>query len=550
MKLRKMVALGLAVVTTLAMTACGGGASNTDSASSEGSGNGEAAVTKDVEDISNVFDANVDPDNTEKTDEQIVIQLTSEPSGLWAGGTGKQENETVIIGNALYDTLVHVDRKTGDVKPALAKEWEWVDDTHCKFTLRDDVKMTDGTPLVADDVVYCVDTWMTYSANTDTGRFLVGAVADDEHTVTIEFNTTAPDFLNLIAWGNFGIVSEDEVNALGGNEAADKNPIMGSGKYRFKEWAQGQYILLERNDDYWDDSYAGYFKEIKLVFIQDAASRAMSILSGDAQVAYNMPVSTASTYEGNEEVKLIVHDFGQNTRLWYNMGPNAGATKDIKVRQAIDKALNFDAIAQVGTGGFGKEVHGYFPENSKYYNETFTADERKVDIEGAKALLEEAGYGDGLELSLVGMQDQEAVFTVIQENLSQVGIKVNIEILDTPAFVGAANGGDYDLIHVGDLVDARYPAIFTFFRQSSIDTFCIGGAKWTTPEIEAAVDALIQEPDEAKAKENGKVLEDMLKEEMVFSNTFPEMYANMTAKDIKGYKTLERGYIDITSLYK
>ncbi|MBE5911134.1 ABC transporter substrate-binding protein [Pseudobutyrivibrio sp.] len=546
MKLRKMVALGLTVITTFAMVACGSNSGTTDNTNTAGE-TGEASTAPTA---SNIFDANVDPDNTEKSDEQIVIQLTSEPSGLWAGGTGKQENECVIIGSALFDTLVHVDRNTGDVLPALASEWEWIDDTHCKFTLRDDVIMSDGSPLVADDVVYCVNTWMQQSPNTDTGRFLSGAVADDEHTVTIEFNTTAPDFLNLLAWGNFGIVSEDEVNALGGYEAADKNPVMGSGKYRFKEWVNGQYILLERNDDYWDDNYVGYFKEIKLVFIQDPAARAMSILSGDAQVAYNMPINTAATYAGNEEINLIVHGFGQNTRLWYNMGPNAGATSDIRVRQAIDKALNFDAIAQVGTGGFGTEVHGYFPDDSIYYNETFTAEERAVDIEGAKALLEEAGYGDGLDLTLVGMQDQEQVFTVIQDNLSQVGINVTIEILDTPAFVGAANSGDYDLIHVGDMVDARYPAICTFFRQSSIDTFCIGGAKWTTPEIEEILDKLIQEPDETKAKEYAKEFEDLVKESMPFSNTFPEMYANMTSKDIKGYKTLERGYIDITSLYK
>ncbi len=546
MKLRRMVALGLTVVTAFTMSACGG-----NNSGSNGSSDGAPEnVGSEIQTGDNLFDANIDPDNTKKTDETIVVQLNSEPSGLWAGGTGKQENETAIIDGAIFDTLVHMDRKTGDVLPALATEWEWIDPTHCQFTLRDDVLMTDGTLLEPADVVYSVGAWLEYSPNTDTGKFLVGATDDGDGKVTIEFNTTAPDLLNMLSWSNFGIVSEDEVNALGGNVAADKKPLMGSGKYRFKEWIDGQYILLERNDDYWDDSYAGYFKEIKLVFIQDPAAQAMGILSGDAQIAYNMPVSMAATYVGNENVNVIVHEFGQNSRVWYNMGPKAGATKDLKVRQAIDKALNFDAIAQVGTGGFGKEVHSYFPDNSKYYNEIFTTEERAVDIEGAKKLLEEAGYGDGLDLTLVGMQDQEAVFTVMQENLSQAGINLKVDILDTPAFVGAANSGDYDLIHVGDFVDARYPAICVFFKQSCIDTFCIGGAKWTTPEIEEALNKFIEEPDEAKAKEEAKEFEEMLKEQMPYSNTFPEMHANLTAKDIKGYKTIERGYIDITSLYK
>ena len=202
------------------------------------------------------------------------------------------------------------------------------------------------------------------------------------------------------------------------------------------------------------------------------------------------------------------------------------------------------------TAGFHDEIHGYFPEESKFYNEIFTAEERAQDIEGAKALLAEAGYPDGLDLTIVGMQDQNAIFTVIQENLRRAGINLTINVVDTPQFVQQANEGSYDLIHVGDLVDARYPTIFTFFKQMSIDTFCIGGAKWTTPEIEEAIDKLIQEPDEAAAKEEAKALEEMLKIDMPYSNTYAEMHAAVTAKDIKGYNTIERGFVDCTGFYK
>jgi peptide/nickel transport system substrate-binding protein len=173
-----------------------------------------------------------------------------------------------------------------------------------------------------------------------------------------------------------------------------------------------------------------------------------------------------------------------------------------------------------------------------------------VDIEGAKALLEEAGYGDGLDISIVGMQDQNPVFVVMQENLKQAGINLTINIVDTPQFVEQANGGTYDIIHVGDLQDARYPTIFSSLRQALIDTFCIGGCKYTTPEIEEMVDAVIQEPDEEKAKENAKTLEEYLKQEMMFSNTYPEMHAAITGADIKGYRTMERGFLDATGFYR
>ena len=195
-----------------------------------------AGATTVYADDPGVYEVNVDPINTEVTDETLTIALQSEPSTLWGAGTGKLENEDVYIASALYDTLVVLDQEAWEVKPSLATSWEWLDGTHCKFTLRDDVTMTDGTPLVADDVVYSVNTWMTQSPATDTGRFLAGAVADDEHTVTIEYTVAAPDLLIMMAWPQFGIVSEDEVNALGGYEAASRNPVMGSGKYRFSEW--------------------------------------------------------------------------------------------------------------------------------------------------------------------------------------------------------------------------------------------------------------------------------------------------------------------------
>ena len=501
-----------------------------------------------------VHGANEDPANTEVTDETIVIGLSSEPSNLWAIGSGKLENEAVIITNALADRLVSIDRSTGEVIPELATEWEWVDDTHCKFTLRDDVTMTDGTPLVADDVVYTVNCAMEYSANNDSGQYFAGAEADDEHTVTIEYTTAAPDLLKMMSWANFGIVSEDEVNAAGGVEAATKNPVMGAGKYIFKGWESGQSVTLERNDNYWDPDYKGYYKEIKFTFTSDAASRAMAVLSGGSKVAYDMPVTMAATYKDNDQVKLIAYSFGQNARLNYNQGENAGPTKDIRVRQAIDKALDFNAIAYVGTAGLGSEVHSIFPDDSPYYNEVYTAEERAQDIEGAKALLAEAGYDDSnpLELTIVGMQDANDVFTVMQANLAQAGIKLNVNIVDTAAFIEQVAGKDssVDLTQVGDLLDARYPAAFISFKQANIDTFTIGGPKYTTPELEETIAQFISEKDEEKAKELALSIDETLKEGMWLSPTYPEMHAALVAPDLMGYKSIERGYLDCTGFYK
>lgn len=462
MKAKKLLAFALAGTMMISLAACGGSKdSNSDSSKSDNSGDDSAKATVDV------ATPNTDPANTEKTDEELKIGLASEPSTLYGPAGGKTENEEQIINAAFLDSLVRYNYSTNEIEPSLATEWEWVDDTHLKFTLRDDVTMSDGTPLTADDVVYsCNEIWVKQNTTNDTGKYLVGATKDDDHTVTIEFNTVAPDFLTMLSWANFGIVSEDEINAAGGLEAVQKNPVIGSGRYRFKEWKSGQYVKLERNDDYWDKDYAGYYKTITFTFTSDAAAREMAVESGDADVAYDMPVSQAATYAANDSVNTTIYSFGQTTHLWYNMGDNAGVTKDEKVREAIDKALDFDAIAQVGTAGFGDAALSYWDTSCDFYQANYTTDERAVDVEGAKELLADAGYSDGLEITALGLQDITPVLTVMQANLAEAGITLKIDTPDTAQFVEGAFGGDYDLICVGDTPNVRIPANVMPFLQN------------------------------------------------------------------------------------
>lgn len=562
-KFKRMASLGLAAAMAISMSACGGSATG-DTASSGGDDTNasektavsdESKASEVSEESSGIIGAFEDPANTEKSDETIVIGLASEPAALYGPGAGLIATESNVIQNALTDSLVSMDQQTGDINPCLATSWEWVDETHCRFTLRNDVTMADGTPLVADDVVYTVnEIWLALNSTNDTGNYIgeEGAVAEDEHTVVIEFSTPAPDLLAMMSWCNFGIVSKDEVEAAGGPEAFSKNPLGGSGRYKFKEWENGQYVMLERNEDYWDDSYTGYYKYIKLTFVADAAGREFAVESGDADVACDVAVSQAVTYAGSDAVKVVLHPIGQNTHLWFNIGDNAQeCMKDSRVRKAIDLALNYDAINQVGTAGYGESALGYFESSSKFYNETYSEEERTVDIDQAKALLAEAGYGDGeITLTILGLQDSVAVFTVIQDNLKAIGITLEMDIPDTPTYVSQAAGGDYDLTLAGDLAPVRYPTVMQSLRNDGAYGFSIGGPKYSTDEITDAINAAIQETDESKAKEMFGELEQQFKEDTVFVNLYQELHGAVISSDLKGYSYIERGTIDITNFYK
>jgi peptide/nickel transport system substrate-binding protein len=549
MKLKKFVSLTLAGAMALSLAACG-------DAASTGSGNSGSATTAtentgSAETAAPANTANADATNADTSDETLVIALASEPSSMVPTLVGESENESSIISGALLDTLVAQDQKTGEIIPNLATEWEWVDDYRLQFKLRDDVKNYDGHTLNAADVVYTFETLAAQSGNNDGGKFLDPSKNEivDDQTVILGFNTIAPDMVTMLTWTPFGIFSQDEVEACGDFDAAADKPMFGSGKYHFKEWVQGQYVVLERNEDYWNPDYKGYFKELKFTFTQDAASREMAVEAGDAGVAVDIAVAQASTYTGNTNVKTSFYTFGQVSHLWMNIR-DSKPMQDVKVRQAIDKALDYDAIAAYATGGQGKQSLGYLDENVPFAVDYYTADERKQDIEGAKALLAEAGYGDGLEISFLGTQDAEGLYTVLQAQLAQVGITAKINIVDIPTFVQGANGGDYDMIMVGEYLDSRNPSAWVFFDQQSIDTFNIGGDKYTTPEIEAAVQAVIQAKDNEEAKTKVAELEDIFKRDTLVLNLCPEMKAIITQPDISGLTTRERGFVDVTNFYR
>ncbi len=540
MKLKRLVSTGLAAVMALSMVACGG----SDSQSQDNaSGDTEKVVAENT--------ANADEANTTKSDETLVIALESEPSSMAPTLVGQSENESSIISGAILDTLVAQDQTTGEIIPNLATEWEWLDDYRLQFTLRDDVKMTDGSLLTPEDVVYTFETLATQSGNNDGGKFLDPSKNEvvDEHTVILGFNTVAPDLVTMLTWTPFGIFSQEEVEALGGYEEASKNPVIGSGRYKFKEWVQGQYVVLERNEDYWNPDYTGYFKELKFTFTQDPASREMAVEAGDAGVAYAIPVAQASTYVNNENIKTSFYSFGQVYHIWMNIRDSV-PMQDVRVREALDKALDYDAIAAYATGGQAGQALGYLDENVPFYVQSYTAEERAQDIEGAKALLEEAGYGDGLTISCLGTAEAEGLYTVMQAQLAQAGVTLEINTVDIPTFVQGANGGDYDIILVGEYLDSRNPSAYVFFDQNSIDTFNIGGDKYTTDEIWSAVQDVIQAEDNDTAKEKVAALEEIFKRDTLVLNLCPELKAIITQNDIKGLSTRERGFIDATTFYR
>ena len=479
------------------LTACGG-SSNGDSQTSSGTLQSETK-SQDGEKLLEGSAETTIP-NTEKSDETLTIVLGGEPASLLVESTAGAMSTPIRM--LIGDRLLDYDQETGEFTGMLLESWEIVDDNHLRGFVRKGMKAYDGTEFNAHDIIYSLQTASELSP-----IFLVSSlnvekcVAEDDYTVLFETKGTVTSTMGMMATGVNSMLDESSTEACGGIEGARTNPCWGVGKYKFTEWVPGQYVMLERNEDYWDDSYAGYYKNIKFTFVSDTATRTMSVLSGTADVAPDVALGSVIEYMDSEDCDILTAESGNASGLWVNCA-NDGPLSDVKVREAIRYAIDANALNMISTSGYGPREDFYILSSSKYFFDPTGGAGKSFDPEMAKSLLAEAGYGDGFELKLLGGTAEEEILTAIQGMLSTVGIKAHIEMPETSVMVSMGESGDYDLYYSAHSAALNYRTI-DVFKSIEPDTsgqgMYQGGPKLKDPALQSLIDTAVKELDEEAA---------------------------------------------------
>jgi peptide/nickel transport system substrate-binding protein len=334
------------------------------------------------------------------------------------------------------------------IKPALAESWQVsTDGLTYTFHLRRGVKFHDGEPMNADAVVFSYRRWTDPSfeyfyprANSMlhfVARYIKNVEKVDEYTVKINLKQPNANFAEMMVepcgLGQSDIVSPKQVKELG-NEGFGRHPC-GTGPFKFVESIRGEKIILERNESYWRE--LPYLKRVIFVPILEPIGRVMALMTGEVDVAFEIP---ADSYPKLKELGYPMAE-GPNVHVWYlSLNMQNEYTKNLKVRQAINMAINKKAMADQLLKGIatpasqiaGYGTPAYLPELDKMY---------PYDPEKAKQLLKEAGYPDGFELvfwiPVGGSGELEPVQMAewIQSDLRKIGIKVKLETYEWLTYV-------------------------------------------------------------------------------------------------------------------
>jgi peptide/nickel transport system substrate-binding protein len=381
---RKATAAALAITAALALSACAGGGSSSSAGGSLTLG-------------------------------AIAAPVTLDPAG------GEWGNRAPYY-QAMMDTLL-LAAPDGSIQPWLATDWTYnSDNTQLTLTLRDDVKFSDGSALTAPVVV---ENLQRFKDGTSTDAvnfsFVSGFSAPDDKTVVITLSAPDPALLNYLT-RTAGLVAS-QASIEGPDVATD--PI-GSGPYILDTSATvtGTSYVYKKNPDYWNPDVQHY-DTLTINVLSDMTAAVNAIKAGEVNAAKISNNNVVGEIEGaGWTINSNELDF-EGTLLLDRAGTMNPALGDVRVRQAINYAIDRAGLLKALQNGNGTVTTQVFPATSPAYDPEldnyYTYDPAK-----AKDLLAQAGYANGLTIdSLSSSLAGSTIFTVIQQQLAAVGITVN-----------------------------------------------------------------------------------------------------------------------------
>ncbi|MEZ5811170.1 MAG: ABC transporter substrate-binding protein [Rhizobiaceae bacterium] len=320
----------------------------------------------------------------------LVMGVVLEPPHLDPTAGAAAAIDEIVYAN-VFEGLTRIG-SGGEVQPALAESWNVSDDGKTyTFKLHSGVKFHDGSDFDAEDVKFSLDRARADdSTNAQKALFaqIDSVEAVDATTVKVTLKQPQGSFLYNMGWGDAVIVAPETA------ETNKENPV-GTGPFKFDNWAKGSSITIVKNPDYWGEA-AGLDKA-EFRIIPDAAAAVPALLSGDVQAFANMPAGDAlAQIQADPRFKVVIGATEGETILSTNN--KKPPFDNLKVRQAIAHTLDREAIIQAGSSGYGIPIGSHFsPANEAYVDLTGTYPH---DIEKAKALLKEAGFENGFKATL------------------------------------------------------------------------------------------------------------------------------------------------------
>ncbi|RTR36390.1 hypothetical protein EKG37_02200 [Robertmurraya yapensis] len=409
-----------------------------------------------------------DSDSNAANSGPLVIGFEADATTLLANHDVNYTTDTLI--RNIYDPLIDRDPQTAEFIPVLAEEWKNVDEKTWYLKLKEGIKFQNGADFNANAVKFSID----YILDENNGSFYRSRWANVEEVVVlsdyeVEIHTSVPfpSLIQRIA-EDLLIMEPGYVQEVG-IEKASSEPV-GTGAYTFVDWSRDNYLKLKANEDYWQGKPK--IEEVEFRIIPEFSARMSAFMSGEIHLFKNIPVDSVEQFE-SDEVKQV-----SSSRINYLALSNLvdGPLKDLKVRQAINYAIDADELLETVLSGNGTRITGPLSKLNADYAET---KDYRYDPELAVKLLEEAGFKpEDLSLTLdtpSGRYPMDShIAQAIASQLQSIGINVEVRVNEWGQHlekIQKRETGDMYILGWGPAFDAQSTIENLFTKEAPYSSF-------------------------------------------------------------------------------
>lgn len=497
---KRVAALFLAALMAVSVTACGNSTTENPAAPNESTGE-----TTETGEESN--------GQTASTGEKVLsVQIGPNPETLDPALNSAVDGGNMILHT--FECLLTIDEE-GKLAPGQAESWETSEDgLTWTFHLRDGLKWSDGSDLTANDFVYSwqrvcdpntaapyAETVLSmvegYAEAIEGDITKLNVVAVDDKTLEVHLSSACSYFGSLAAFATLSPVQQATIEANGDAWAVDASTYVSNGTFYISEWVPGSYIMCTKNPYYWNAD-AIKLDAIKFNLIEDANASYSAYQTGEVLFIKDVPTEEIPSLEGNPEfhVDPIIGTY------YLSLNTKREPFNDANVRKALSLAIDRNYVANTLMQGTYSPAPNFmgpgwidtdgsqFMDNANGGQAYIDIDNHEANVEEAKALLEEAGYpgGEGFPTITYSTNDagyHKVVAEYLQQAWADLGITLDVDIVEWASFTPMRRNGDYDASRngwVGDYADPSNMLDLLYSTNGNND------GKFNNAEYDAAMD--------------------------------------------------------------
>lgn len=541
---KRALALVLTAAMVLGLTACGGSATETTTSDAATEETTTEDSTAEATDDQTADEADAAASAGEKI---LSVQVGPDPETI-----DPALNSAVDGGNMLlhsFECLLAVDQN-GQLAPGQAESWETSEDgLTWTFHLRDGLKWSDGSDLTANDFVYSwkrvcdpmvaapyAETVLSmvegYDKAIEGDLDALQVVATDNNTLVVTLSTPCSYFGSLAAFATLSPVQQATVEANGDAWATKAETYISNGPFYVSDWVPGSYIMMTKNPYYWNAD-AIKLDGIKWNLIEDSNAAYSAYQTGEVLMIKDVPTEEIPSLKENADfyVDPIIGTY------YLSMNIDREPFNNADVRKALSLAIDRDYVANTlmqGTYSPAGNLMGpgwidtdgkQFKDNANGGKEYIDTTNYEADLEEAKQLLADAGYpnGEGFPTITYSTNDvgyHKVVAEYLQQAWAELGIDLQVDIVEWASFTPMRRNGDYDVARNGWVGDYSDPS-------NMLDLFCStngnNDGKFNNADYDAAMELSRTTLDAAERSTALHNAEDVLMEE---AGCIPVAYYN------------------------